>query len=154
MKQRKTLEELAKERAPLQEPPEIGGESKAPTFGEIQRQREDAERRKADILEWLKAGEPPQVVLYYAIEALEGFTHDPEWGAECKAVMDKVWADLDQQSIFLDTEAESVKRMEKMRADTNRKTRKRLETSLKEYKKVAAALEEALERVEELEMIL
>ena len=138
----KTLAEYAAQH-PAEAPQ---ADTAARSYHNRQEERERTEELKQSILQQLQEGNAPELILYTAI-TLIGMT-DKEWAAECKAILDSVYADLAQQSLLTDNAAAAAARLEKMQRTYNDKTRAQLQRSLNGCKRLSDALKEALQAID------
>lgn len=138
----KTLAEYAAQH-PAEAPQ---ADTAARSYHDRQAEREKAEDIKQSILQQLREGNAPELILYSAI-TLIGLT-DEEWAAECKAILDSVYADLAQQSLLTDNAAAAAQRLEKMHRTYTDKTRAQLQRNLNGCKRLSDALKEALNAID------
>ena len=118
-----------------------------------ERRQEQAqiERLKASIIAQLEQGNAPQYILYTALEAIGTATHDEEFTKTGKQCLDKVYADLAQQSLLTDNAAIAAARIEEMQTSYNDRLRRQLEKQLTGYQKIARGLNDALAALDDLE---
>lgn len=123
----------------------------AATMKDRQQERERAEQLKASMLTQLEQGNAPQSILYTAITAIGLLTHDEEWAAAAQSTLDKVYADLAQQSFLVDNATIAAQRLEQMQTDYNAKLRRQLNRQLSGYQRIAKGLNEALNALNDLD---
>lgn len=148
----KSLAEYAAQN-PMQEPERERQaiEETARSYREQMQERETVEGLKASILQQLEQGNAPETILYTALRAIGILTHDEQWMEAGKQTLDKVYADLAQQSFLTDNAAIAAHRLEQMQADYNDKLRRQLTRNLNGYRRIEKALQEALQAVNALE---
>ena len=140
---------------PAQEPPQERQaiETTARNYREQQEAQETAAALKDSIAQQLKQGNEPQYILYTALKAIGLLTNDPEWTEAQRQRLDKVYADLAQQSLFMDNAAIAAERLEKMQGDYIDRMRRQLTKSLNGYRRIEKALTEALQAVNDAESV-
>ena len=148
----KSLAEYAAQN-PMQEPERERQaiEETARSYREQMQERETVEGLKASILQQLEQGNAPETILYTALEAIGTATHDEEFIKTGKQCLDKVYADLAQQSFLTDNAAIAAQRLDTMQAEYNDKLRRQLQRNLNGYRRIEKALQEALQAVNALE---
>ena len=148
----KTLEEYAAQH-PQQEPERERQaiEETARSDGEQMQERETVEGLKASILQQLEQGNAPETILYTALRAIGILTHDEQWTEAGKQTLDKVYADLAQQSFLTDNAAIAAQRLDTMQAEYNDKLRRQLQRNLNGYRRIEKALTEALQAANALD---
>lgn len=119
----------------------------SPYLEDVKR-REEADLKKQSILALLKGGSPPETVLYTALETIGLLTNDEAWSDEARGILDSVYSDLDQQSVFVNTAEAAVDRLEAMQADYERKTRSKLKTALNGCSRLEDTLRKALNELD------
>ena len=134
---------------PLQEPQAIAGASRS--YNDRIAERDQVERIKTSIAQQLQEGSAPQYVLYSALRAIGILTHDEAWAETQEKALDSVYSDLAQQSLLTDNAAIAAERLDAMQADYNAKLRRQLQRQIGGYKRIARALNEALNAVNELD---
>ena len=102
-------------------------------------------------MQQLEQGNAPETILYTALRAIGLLTHDAEWTEAGKQTLDRVYADLAQQSFLTDNAAIAAHRLEQMQNDYNDKLRRQLTRNLNGYRRIEKALQEALQAVNALE---
>lgn len=147
-----TLEEYAKLH-PMQEEPAQQEETKAAvrTWSERQREQQQAEQLKRSILNQLQGGNDPQLILYTALKCIGLYSSDTEFTEQAQSYLDTVYADLMQQSLLTDNAAVAAERLEKMQTDYNGKLRRSINKQLAGYRRIAAALNDALNQIDSME---
>lgn len=140
---------------PAQEPPQERQaiETTARTYREQQEAQDTAAALKESIAQQIKQGNEPQYILYAALKAIGLLTNDPEWAEAQQRRLDTVYADLAQQSLFMNNAAIAAERLEKMQGDYIDRMRRQLTKSLSGYRRIEKALTEALQAVNEAESV-
>lgn len=123
----------------------------AETLQDKQQRREEAEHLKEVIRQQLDKGQEPQTVLYTALQCIGLLSNDTEWAEAGQQCLDKVYADLAQQSLLVDNEAVAAKRLDTMQSDYNEKLRRQLNRQLAGNRRIESALREALDAVNALD---
>lgn len=147
-----SLEEYAKLH-PMQEEPAEREQMKAAarTWAERQEEREQAEQLKRNILTQLQSGNDPQLILYTALKCIGLYSSDAEFTEQAHSCLDTVYADLMQQSLLTDNAAIAAERLESMQSEYNAKLRRSINKQLAGYRRIAAALNEALNAIESID---
>lgn len=148
----KSLEEYAAQhpqQAPDREQRAV--QEAAKTYQDRQQERERITKIKDSITYQLEKGNPPQYILYPALEAIGILTDDADWAEAGKQALDRVYADLAQQSIFTDDAAAAAQRLDAMQEEYNEKTRHKLMTQLNGCRRIEKALNDALDAIFSLE---
>lgn len=147
-----SLDEYA-EQNPAQEPEQERQaiEETARSYEERQQERADVNRLKDSILNQLEQGNAPQYILYAAIEAIGILTHDEQWTAAGKQILDNVYEDLAQETFLVDNAAVAAHRLQEMKAAYNDKLRRQLTRDINGYRQIEKALQEALQAVNDLD---
>lgn len=114
-------------------------------------ERDQAERLKASIAQQLQEGEAPQYILYSALRAIGLLTHDAAWAEAQQKTLDGVYSDLAQQSLLTDNAAIAAARLDAMQTEYKEKLRRQLQRQIGGYKRIARALNEALDAVNALD---
>jgi len=114
-------------------------------------ERDQAERLKTSIAQQLQEGEAPQYILYSALRAIGLLTHDEAWAEAQQKTMDGVYSDLAQQSLLTDNAAIAAARLDTMQTEYKEKLRRQLQRQIGGYKRIARALNEALDAVNALD---
>lgn len=115
---------------------------------ELQQEKQAAEDLKASITRQLEKGEPPQAVLYTAIQAIGILSRDAAWADAAKAALDSVWADLSQQSLFLNTDEAAAARLQEQQREYSAKLQRQLKRQLDKIRQLEQALRAALAAAE------
>jgi len=123
----------------------------AATIKDRAQELEQAAQLKESILHQLEKGNAPELILYQAIEAIGLLTNDPDFVAAGHGRLDAVYADLAQQSLITDNEAIAAHRLEQMQGEYIRKARASLTRQQSSCKRIADAIDKALQAVTELE---
>ncbi len=149
---RMTLQEYAAAH-PSQEPPQEQQAIAAAARSHEDRQQaqEEVKQIKDTITYQLEQGIAPQFVLYGALKAIGILTLDEEWAEAGKRQLDAIYKDLAQESLVIDNAAIAAQRLETMKTDYNEKLKRQLQRNLSGYRKVSAALEEALKAINEID---
>ncbi len=138
---------------PQQEPePEFTQIGAVGAFKERQQERDQAEQLKESILHQLQQGNTPETILYTAIRAIGLLSQDREFAETGQRYLDSLYADLEQQSLLTDNAAVAARRLEQKQRDYNKRLRNSLNRHLKGYQRIAEALEQALEAVDNLDL--
>ena len=116
---------------------------------ETERMQKAAELKEI-ILAQLDQGGTPEYVLHTAIRAIGILTEDPEWAITANGYIERVYADLQQQHLFVDNASLAAERHEEIHREYIGKVRKRLETCEKDYKKLQKALTDAITAINEM----
>lgn len=114
-------------------------------------ERDQVERLKASIAQQLQEGEAPQYILYSALRAIGLLTHDEAWAEAQQKTLDSVYSDLAQQSLLTDNAAIAAARLDAMQTEYKEKLRRQLQRQIGGYKRIARALNEALDAVNALD---
>ena len=137
---------------PMPEPPEREEmAAKAKTMQERQQERERAEQLKQSIIKQLEQGNDPQIILYTALECIGLYTNDPEYITAGQSMLDKVYADLAQQSFLQDNAAIAAERLEAQQAEYNKHLRNSINRQLSGYHRIEKALNDALTALNDME---
>lgn len=123
----------------------------ARTYIERKQELETVEELKGVIMEQLEQGNAPELILLTAVRAIGIFTHDMAWMEAAQSIIDGVYADLAQQSLLVDNATIAAQRLDKLKEEYNRKTRKKLEQSIRGYSRLEKALNAALRALSELD---
>ena len=146
-----SLEEYAKLH-PMPEPAERETMAAAVrTWAERQEEREQAEQLKRSILEQLQSGNDPQLILYAAIKCIGLYSADAEFTEQAQGCLDSVYSDLMQQSLLTDNAAIAAERLAAMQSEYNAKLRRSINRQLAGYRRITAALNEALAEINDLD---
>lgn len=145
-----TLAEYAAKH-PAQERANPEGTEIARSYRDLMQERETVDELKASITQQLEQGSAPELILYTALQAIGILSHDEEWAEAGKNALDRIYADLAQQSLLTDNAAIAAHRLEQMQTDYNDKLRRQLARSLTGYKRIERALQEAWQAVNSLE---
>lgn len=116
-----------------------------------ERERQEVDRLKDQILSQLKQGTAPQYILYAALSLIGILTQDDSWTKQGREILDGVYSDLWQESFLVDNEAVAAQRLEDMQREYNSKLKKQTTTQLQRYKKIEQALQDILKTIEQLE---
>ena len=149
---KKSLEEYAA--AHPQEMPEPERIAQAAAARSYREQQEAAQRTaelKAQLLRMLEQGAAPQSSLYTAIRAIGTATNDPEWEAAAQANLDRIYADLAQQSFLTDGAAIAADRLKTRHDEYAGKVRRQLLRQLKGCQQLEKELQNALQTIEEMD---
>lgn len=103
-----------------------------------------AEQKKA-LLSALEHGQPPQTLLFLALEIIGTATKDAEWTEAARAILAKVYPDQEQLTLFSDEAQEAAKRLEALQAEQREKTRKYLERAAKKAGELQRTAEKMLQ---------
>lgn len=117
----------------------------------ILQERERAEQLKESILQQLEQGNAPEIILYTALNAIGLLSSDPKFTEAGQQFLDTVYADLAQQSLLTDNAAVAAHRLDNMQRDYNKRLKNSLTRQLNGYRRIADALNKALQAVEELD---
>lgn len=149
---KKSLAEYAAEHP--QEMPEPERKAQA-AAARTYRERQEAEQQTADlkaqILQKLEQGAAPQDVLYSAIRAIGSATNDPAWAAAAQGNLDRIYADLAQQSFLTDEAAIAADRLKTRHDEYAGKVRRQLLRQLKGCQQLEKELQEALQAAEQMQ---
>lgn len=126
---RETLPEV--QTAP--EDPSKGIEAAAAAAADRKARRERAGELRGCIMRQLQQGQPPQIVLYNALEAIGLYSGDTEWTERATRHLDSVYADLAQDSFMYDTATVAADRLTEKALEYDRKLRTRLRKSITYY---------------------
>lgn len=119
----------------------------------LHQDKANAMKLKQAVMQELLNGTEPQCILYAAIKCIGHLTNDQEWKEAALTQLDKVYKDLEQQSLFADNRAIESKRLKDICVQHNDIMRRSLETRLKKLGKLQADLEKVLDTLSELERI-
>ena len=138
------------EQNPIEEPIQAQESIKetARTVKERQEIKDKAEYYKDSIAEQLNGGNDPQYILYTAISCIGLLTDDEEWMEAQKEVLNRVYDDLEQENIFVDSAVVAAKRLQEMRDNYIDKLSKRLLKDCNDLRKIDAKMQEALDTVQ------
>lgn len=103
-----------------------------------------AEQKQA-LLSALEHGQPPQTLLFLALEIIGAATKDAEWTEAGREILAKVYPDQEQMTLFVDEAQEEAKRLEALQAEQREKTRKYLERAAKKASELQKAAEKMLQ---------
>ena len=150
----KTLAEYAAENQnpapePVRERESIAETAALYSLRESKRNR--VEELKNCISEEILAGVDPENILYSAIQAIGIMTNDPAWTEAQLTILDRLYNDFRQQSLFVSDEVVKARRLETMQREYNGKLRKQLQRQLTGYRRIERALTEALQAVNDID---
>lgn len=144
---RETLPEV--QTAP--EDPSKGIEAAAAAAADQQARRERAGELRGCIMRQLQQGQPPQIVLYNALEAIGLYSGDTEWTERATRHLDSVYADLAQDSFMYDTATVAADRLTEKALEYDRKLRTRLNKAIRDYEALAEGFRGILSAMSEAE---
>lgn len=116
---------------------------------ERQQEQAEAERLKQSIAWQLEKGEPPQNILYPAIKAIGILSHDAAWAEAAQATLDGVWADLAQQSLFINADETAAARLQEQQQAYLDKLRRQTERQQDRLRKISKGLQDILNAIDE-----
>lgn len=99
---------------------------------------------KESISRQIEQGQAPQDILYNAIRAVGLLSNDPEWSERQREALGRVYPEIEQESLFVDREAQAAQRRETKIQDFIDKTRRQLNRQLKSCQSLQKTLEAAL----------
>ncbi len=116
---------------------------------ERQQEQAEAERLKQSIAWQLEKGEPPQAILYSAVKAIGILSHDAAWAEAAAATLDGVWADLAQQSLFINADETAAARLQDQQQAYLDKLRRQTERQQDRLRKISKGLQDILNAIDE-----
>lgn len=116
-----------------------------------QERAQQALQLKEGIAQQIREGNAPQYILYAAVEAIGLLTNDAAWTQAQQEQLNKVYADLAQQSFIVNNEAIAAARLEKMQKDYNKRLRAQLAKQLQGYRQITAGLTDALRALDNID---
>ena len=116
---------------------------------ERQQEQAEAERLKQSIAWQLEKGEPPQNILYPAIKAIGILSHDAAWAEAAQATLDGVWADLAQQSLFINADETAAARLQEQQQAYLDKLRRQTERQQDRLRKISKGLQDILNAIDD-----
>ena len=116
---------------------------------ERQQEQAEAERLKQSITRQLEKGEPPQAILYSAVKAIGILSHDAAWAEAAQATLDGVWADLAQQSLFINADETAAARLQEQQQAYIDKLRRQTERQQDRLRKISKGLQDVINAIDE-----
>lgn len=107
-----------------------------------------AERLKITIAEQLRQGNAPQAILFTAVNCIGLLSDDPEWAEDTQQIIESIYGDLQQQSLFIDNAAIEAQRLQELHWKYKDKLEKQITKQLANTKKLSTALSDLLEGLE------
>ena len=145
-----SLEEYAKAHPQeVPEQPEI--EETARTYHELRQERQTAEQLKNIIAGQLLTGNDPQYILYVAVQAIGILSHDEKWADDQKKLLDAAYGDILQMSLFSDSAAAEAEKLKALQLEYIEKQRRQIRRQINGCKRIAYALDEALNAINAFE---
>ena len=137
---------------PTQEPPQERQaiEDTASAYQQQQEQKEQAAQLKENITLLFEQGYDPQIILYWTLELIGLRTNDMEWAQAQQERINKVYADLAQQSFIADNEAIAADRRAQQRKDYYTKLRARLLREIHHCGQIQTELVDAVKVLDDL----
>lgn len=123
----------------------------AQTYRDRQEQQQEVNRLKESILQQLKEGNAPQLILYTALKAIGTATADKAWTETTTGYLDAVYSDLMQESFVTDNAAIAEKRLTEKRAEYVDKARRKLKYLERETNALFGLITTGLEHLDKLE---
>lgn len=145
------LEEYAALHPETQQAPEEQQASTAKSLFERKEEIEEADRLKESILQQLQEGNAPEFILYPAIKAIGLLSADREWTEAARLILDKLYGDMAQKSLFVDEVAVKGRRLEALRKEYAAKNINGVKRALKGCERLDMLLRQAIVEIEELE---
>lgn len=112
--------------------------------------RNRVEELKDCIAQEIQQGIEPELILFPAIQAIGTMTDDPAWTEAQLNILDGLYRDYRQQSLFVSDEVVKARRLETMQQEYSGKLRRQLQRQLTGYRRIEKALTEALQAVNEV----
>lgn len=106
---------------------------------------------KNSVLKQLQKGNPPQFILFTAVDLIGMLTRDEEWSNEANEILTGMYADLAQQSLFQSELTTAEERYTARQKVYNAKLEKQLKNQLSGYRNVEKALKDALTALYEVQ---